>query len=117
MGQAFVLDSKTIIERLAGEIDIYWMMIDMYLQELDNNCASIAAAYQAGDAAALHREAHTLKGLLATFTDDFGSAQALAIEKLAKEKRIEGLGDAVSELQQRLREVGEVLRQEVAQRS
>ena len=116
MAEAFVVDSKTIIERLAGDADIYWMMIDMYLQDVENNCKSVAAAYQAGDAALLRREAHTIKGLLATFTDDVGAAQALLIERKAKDNDLGGLEEAIAALQARLHLVAETLRQEVAQR-
>jgi HPt (histidine-containing phosphotransfer) domain-containing protein len=109
MAEAFVLDRGSILERLGGDEEIYAMMVGMFLQDVENNCTAIAAAFAQGDAAALRREAHTIKGLLATFSDDGGAADAAAVEHQAKVDEIGGLGEAVSGLQQRLREVASAL--------
>lgn len=109
MANPFVLDREVILERLGGDEEILLMMLDMYLQDVDNNCAAIAGAYAAGDIAGVQREAHTIKGLLATFSDDAGSAEAYALERLAKEGEISALGAAVEALQARLQEVATVL--------
>lgn len=109
MAKAFVLDRNSILERLGGDEDIYSMMVEMYLQDVENNCNSIASAFAAGDALSLQREAHTIKGLLATFSDEAGAADAMLVEKQARNGAIEGLAEAVTGLQQRLREVAAVL--------
>lgn len=110
MAEAFVLNRALILERLGGDEEILSMMCGMYLEHVEGNCAAIARAYAAGDASALQREAHTIKGLLATFADDPGAADALNVEKAARQGEIAGLGDPVSALQARLREVADVLR-------
>lgn len=109
MAGAFVLDRGLILDRLGGDEEIYAMMVDMYVQDVENNCTAIAAAFAQGDAAALRREAHTIKGLLATFSDDAGAAEAAEIEHQARLGEVAALGDAVIGLQQRLREVAGVL--------
>jgi HPt (histidine-containing phosphotransfer) domain-containing protein len=109
MAQAFVLDRKSILERLGGDEDIYSMMVEMYLGDVENNCTSLAAAFASGDSLTLQREAHTIKGLLATFSDEAGAADAMLVEKQARSGEIAGLADAVAGLQQRLREVAAVL--------
>lgn len=109
MAVAFVLDRASILERLGGDEDIYTMMVEMYLEDVDNNCAALAAAFDSGDVSAFQREAHTIKGLLATFSDDAGAAEAHQLEQLAKQGEIAGLGDAIAGVQQRLREVAAVL--------
>jgi len=110
MAGVFVLDRGSILERLGGDEEIYAMMVDMYLQDVENNCTAIAAALVQGDSPALRREAHTIKGLLATFSDDDGAADAAAVEHQARLGEIDGLGDAVGGLQQRLREVASALK-------
>lgn len=110
MAGVFVLDRGSILERLGGDEEIYAMMVGMYLQDVENNCTAIAAAFAQGDSAALRREAHTIKGLLATFSDDGGAADAAAVEHQARLGEIGGLGDAVGGLQHRLREVASVLK-------
>ena len=109
MAEAFVLDRASILGRLGGDEDIYAMMVEMYLDDVGNNCATLRAAFNAGDASVLRREAHTIKGLLATFSDDTGVADAMHLEQMAQQGNIAGLGDAVAALERRLREVAAVL--------
>lgn len=106
---AFVLDKASILARLGGDEEIYTMMVDMFLQDIDSNCATLAAALASGDAVELRREAHTVKGLLATFSDDAGAEEAAGVEKLASQGEIVTQVDAVAGLQQRLREVAAAL--------
>ena len=110
----FVLDRASILERLGDDVEIYRMMLDMFLQDVDNNCNSLAASLAAGDMPTLLREVHTVKGLLATFSDDAGSAEALRMEMQLKRGDSGGMAEAVSALQARLREVAGVLALEVA---
>ncbi|HXE37024.1 MAG TPA: Hpt domain-containing protein [Azonexus sp.] len=114
MADPFVLNKKSILDRLGGDEDIFAMMLEMYLQDVDSNCATLAAALASGDPAALKREVHTVKGLLATFSDEEGAAEALAVEQKAKYGEVAGLERAVAALQARLREVAVVLGNELA---
>jgi len=109
MLKSYVLDKPDILERLGGDEEIFAMMIDMYLQDVDSNCAELGAALASGDAGELQRAAHTVKGLLATFSDDPGSEAALALEQRAKVGDGSGFSEAVADLQARLREVAAVL--------
>lgn len=110
MAVAFVLNKASILERLGGDEEIYALMVGVYLDDIENNCAALAAAYAAGDGETLQREAHTVKGLLATFSDEAGAAEAYWVEKAAQTGELASLGGAVTELQARLREVAAVLR-------
>ena len=110
MAAAFVLNKAPILERLGGDEEIYAMMVSMYIDDIENNCAALAAAFAAGDGCTLQREAHTVKGLLATFSDEAGAAEAYLIERAAQTGQLANLGGAVTELQARLREVAAALR-------
>lgn len=109
MAGPFILDRAPILERLGGDEDIYAMMVDMFLGDVDNNCAALAEAFAGGDVEGVQRQAHTIKGLLATFSDDEGAAEALVIEKKAKTGELASLDEGVAYLQGRLREVAKVL--------
>ncbi|HEX6735406.1 MAG TPA: Hpt domain-containing protein [Azonexus sp.] len=109
MADAFVLNRGNILERLGGDEEIFAMMLDMYLQDLEANCASLDAALATGQPAAVQREAHTVKGLLATFSDESGAAAAYAVERQAKAGEMAGLAEAIAAVQARLREVAVVL--------
>jgi len=109
MAAPFVLDKASILDRLGGDEEIYTMMVDMFLQDVDSNCDALLAALTSGDATVLRREAHTIKGLLATFSDDSGAAEASDVEQQAIQGQIASLAGAVAGLQQRLREVAAAL--------
>ena len=109
----FAIDKPAILERLGGDEDIYLMMLEVFLQDIDNNCAAIEAAAASGDPVLLQREAHTLKSLFATVSDDAGSAEALVLERRAKEGRVDGAVDAAAHLVDRLRDVAVVLEREL----
>lgn len=110
MAEAFVLDRLAILERLGGDEEIYAIMVDMFLQDFERNCAALASAFAAGDVSAVQREAHTIKSLLATFSDDSGAADAALIERQAKSGDISGQAGPIAALQQRMHEVATVLR-------
>lgn len=110
MAAPFVLDRASILDRLGGDEEIYAMMVEMFLDDVESNSAALSDAFASGEALVVQREAHTIKGLLATFSDDAGAAEALDVEKKAKAGELDTLGDAVADLQRRLREVANVLR-------
>jgi HPt (histidine-containing phosphotransfer) domain-containing protein len=106
----FALDKPSIMERLGGDEEIFSMMVDMFLQDVDNNCSALQAALQGGDSVLLQREAHTVKGLLATFSDEAGAAVAYSLEQQAKLGSIEPGVSLVPALIQRMHDVAGVLR-------
>lgn len=110
MPEVFVLDRASILERLGGDEEIYTMMVDMFLQDAENNCLTLAAALVGGDAPTLQREIHTIKGLLATFSDEAGAEEAYLAEQKARNGDLQGLDKAVQGMQARLREVAKVLK-------
>ncbi len=114
MNQAFSLNRPLILERLGGDEEIFAIMIDMYLQDLDGYCNNMGNALAAGDAAVLQREAHTVKGLLATFADDEGMQAAYRIEQQSKQGNLEGIAEQIEAVKARLLEVAEVLKKETA---
>lgn len=112
MLEVFVLDRSLILDRLGGDEEIFSMMVDLFLQDVENNALSLATALARGEVETLMREAHTIKGLLATFSDEAGAAEAFAIEQRAKLGDLGTLQPAVAAVQRRLFEVANVLRDE-----
>lgn len=102
------MDKASILDRLGGDEEIFTMIVDMFVQDVDNSCDALAAALNSGDATVLQREAHTVKGLLATFSDDAGVAEASVVEQQAGQG-LASQAEAVAGLQRRLREVAAVL--------
>ena len=114
MNQSFSLNRPLILERLGGDEEIFTVMVDMYLEDLDGYCNNMGAALAAGDASLLQREAHTVKGLLATFADEEGTQAAYRIEQQCKQGVLDGLAEQIASVKARLLEVAEVLRKESA---
>lgn len=112
MTQAYVLDRALILERLGGDEEIFMVMVDMYLDDVDNYCATLDKAYKSGDPVLLHREAHTVKGLLASFGDEPGAKCAHAVEIQAKQGELAGLDGPIADILARMHEVAAVLRRE-----
>lgn len=111
MSQGFFLDKARILERLGDDEEIFAALADLYLQDVEAYCGQLGAALAAADNAVLGREAHTVKGLLATFADDDGAALAFALEGQARAGAAPAaLAAAVAAVQARLRLVGEALR-------
>jgi len=106
----FILDREAILERLGGDEEIFTMMVGMFLDDVDNNCSALAAALAAQDSPLLQREAHTLKGLLSTFSDDAGAELALVLEQRAKLQQLEDADARVRQLITRIEEVAATLR-------
>lgn len=105
----FVLDKPAILERLGGDETIFALMLDMFLQDVDNNCNALRAAV-GGEPAVLQREVHTIKGLLATFSDEAGAELAQTLESRAKSGLVDDASARVAELLERVAEVSSVLR-------
>lgn len=114
MAARFVLDKATILRRIGGDREIFAAMAAMFLQDADDYCIRLASAVAGGDAELLRREAHTVKGMLATVADESGAALALAVENRAKAGDCVGLAGMVAELEARLRLVAAAVREEIA---
>ena len=106
----FVLDKPSIMDRLGDDEEIFSMMVAMFLEDVDNNCASLQTAWQAADPALLQREAHTIKGLLATFSDTAGADLAFSLERQAKAGQLDVGAELVPVVIARVHDVADVLR-------
>jgi len=107
-----MIDKETILMRLGGDAELFAEIAAMYVEDAGGYAQALEEALAAGDWARVQREAHTIKGLLATFTDDVGTAMALAVEQQAGQEDAAALGDAVAQLLARVRLLAEVLKQD-----
>ena len=84
-------------------------MNDMFHDDDDYTCPAMQSALAAADAKQLQREAHTVKGLLATFSDEAGAGLALRLEKEAKDGNLAAGANLLPQIMARMHEVGSVL--------
>ena len=78
-------DRAGVIERLGGDEELYRSVAAMYVQDSPGYREAIEAAVRGADVEVLAREAHTVKGLLSTFSCDAWAMLARDVEMLAKE--------------------------------
>lgn len=114
MAEEFELDKSTILGRLGGDEDLFAAMAGMYLQDWNFYYTQISAALEAADAPLLQRQAHTVKSLLASFSDDDGAALAYSTELRARDGELSGLEGLVAQVQERLRLLAVALAKENA---
>ncbi len=110
MTTPFKIDKPAIMDRLGGDEDIYAMMIDIFLQDVGHNCSNLLTASRSGNAELLVREAHTVKGLLATMSDEEGAGLAYALESQARQGALDGVEGKAERIVARMTEVADALR-------
>jgi CheY-like chemotaxis protein len=76
-------ERQAIRELFGGDAGLYGAFRDQALPQFVLDRQALAAALQAADWPAVHRQAHSLKGALATLGDAQGRALALALENAA----------------------------------
>ncbi|GBG01306.1 histidine kinase [Azospira sp. I13] len=108
-GETPVCNRKEAVERLDGDEELFAMLVQMYATELPAYLQRLDEALAATDMTALAREAHTYKGLMATFSADQGSRLARELELQAKAGNPEGLVPLVRQLQDEMRKVSQAL--------
>jgi HPt (histidine-containing phosphotransfer) domain-containing protein len=79
-----IYDRADALARIADDEELLATLIDMFIAEAPNYLAEIDNALQAADWPRLTRAAHTLKGVLATFSAMRGEACARALEIAAQ---------------------------------
>ena len=75
-----IYDRADALARIGDDEELLATLIDMFIAEAPNYLAEIDNALQAADWPRLTRAAHTLKGVLATFSAERGAASARALE-------------------------------------
>ena len=87
-------DENALLERVDGDVEF----LDETIAMLDEDCPAlldeIQAAARSGDAAALIRPAHALKGMLTNFCAEPAETAARELEKMGREGRLTGVDRA-----------------------
>jgi HPt (histidine-containing phosphotransfer) domain-containing protein len=97
-GASEVYNRAETLARLGGDAVFFRTLADMFTAGSAGYCLALEQAMAAADAPTLQREAHTLKGLLATFSDDAGAALARRLEDLAKAGDLADAGELTARL-------------------
>jgi len=97
-GAAEVYNRAETLARLGGDEELFRTLAAMFADDSAGYCRALERAMAARDAPTLQREAHTLKGLLATFSDDAGTALARQLEQQAEAGELADAGELTARL-------------------
>ena len=79
-----IYDRKDALARIADDEELLQSLIDMFIDDASSYLGEIDSARAASDMPHLARAAHTIKGVLATFSAGPAHNAALALEVAAK---------------------------------
>jgi HPt (histidine-containing phosphotransfer) domain-containing protein len=99
---AQTVDKAELMERFGGDWELIAYIAVEFFDSAEVLLAEIREAIQNGDAKALSRSAHTLKGAVGNFAAKAAHEAALALEMLGREGKFEGAEEAYALLEERL---------------
>jgi CheY-like chemotaxis protein/HPt (histidine-containing phosphotransfer) domain-containing protein len=91
-----VIDERALLERLNGDRRLLGELIGVFEADCARLLDAVRAAVQAGDAAALQRAAHKLKGSVANFSAPSAVDAALRLETLGRQRHLSGAAGALT---------------------
>ena len=91
-------DRDALLKAFDNDWDFLKEVIDMFIEDYPGMLKSIHDAVQAGDAPALQRTAHALKGMLGNFQVESVTKKAYNLEKMGAEGNLEQAADIYAQL-------------------
>jgi HPt (histidine-containing phosphotransfer) domain-containing protein len=79
-----LLDSSAILDRVGGDVDFLEEIAALFAEDSPKLLGDIRRAIEAGNAGALERAAHTLKGSVANFGAEPAREAALQLEMMGR---------------------------------
>ncbi len=101
MAQMF--DEAELLDRVDNDTEFLAETVQMLADDGPTLLEQIGAAVQAGDAEAVGRHAHALKGMISNFCAPETQACALEVEKLGKSGDLAGAPAAMQTLESKVR--------------
>jgi PAS domain S-box-containing protein len=93
------LDREAALERLGGDVNLLSELASLFLGNSDSMLAKIREASACGDALALERAAHALKGSVGNFAAEEAYQAALDVEYHARQGLLTGAAEACERLE------------------
>lgn len=104
-----VLDRESLLERVESDAELLAALIELYESDSPQMVEELRAQVAAGDAAALHRTAHKLKGSLLTLSATEASQVALRLESMGRDGNLAQAADVLAALESELVKVTQAL--------
>lgn len=91
--QGPILDRTTAMARVGGDADLLRELAVLFIEEYPVRMDELRSALERGDADAVERTAHSLKGAVANFGAQAAVEAALRIEQCGKSRQLEPVSD------------------------
>ncbi|HQX50616.1 MAG TPA: response regulator [Planctomycetaceae bacterium] len=98
-------DQNAALKNVGGDMEMLREIIELYFQECPVWLAAIREGLKKGDAAIVHRVAHTLKGGVSTFGPSRARDLAEALEIMGREQNLAGGEEVLAELEHAISEL------------
>jgi HPt (histidine-containing phosphotransfer) domain-containing protein len=105
---AFDLDK--LLDRVDGDMEFLQETLEMLEEDSVRLLADIRSAIDAREASALVQPAHALKGILSNFCSTVAESFAWQIETMGRESRLDGVAEALEQLDRETRRLKDQLR-------
>lgn len=109
MAEAF--DKDALMERVDNDVEFLEETIAMLDEDAPGLIEEIQSAAATGNAEALVKPTHALKGMLANFCAESAESAARDLEAMARQGQLEGADKAVEKVQQETARLSEALHQ------
>lgn len=109
-------DEEGLMDRVDGDLEFLGETLEMLEEDYPDLIEEVQNAAASGDAEALAKSAHTLKGMFSNFCAEPAEAAARELEMKGRQNEIDGAADAVVILKQKGDELRTALHRYIEQR-
>lgn len=102
MKSLVMLNEAVALDRVGGDASLLQEVAQLFLEDYPNSLSAMESALAAGDAKALERAAHTLKGAVANFGVEPVVQAALALEMSGRLGDLSGCDAKLADLKAKL---------------
>jgi HPt (histidine-containing phosphotransfer) domain-containing protein len=95
----FVMDRELALSRVGGDAQLLRELAVLFLEEYPRVLGELRSAVDRGDAAAVERAAHALKGCIANFGAQAAVETAFRVEALGRDRKLQEVSQAVQSLE------------------
>jgi two-component system, sensor histidine kinase and response regulator len=94
-----VLDFDSLIRNFEGDVDLLRMLGRVFVDTSQQQMSVLVEAFERGDAEALARDAHAIRGSVANFRADAAVSAAVRLEQIARDGDLSLAGSALARLE------------------
>jgi two-component system sensor histidine kinase/response regulator len=102
LGEQVSMDMASVLSRVGGNVALLKVMVELFFEELPEMLSNLRAAVTAGDAHAIERAAHKLKGCLGNFAAHPSVEAASKLELFGRDGSLSNAEAAYAELEKEI---------------